>query len=175
MSFSLQAFSNESYSKHAEAIRAHGESIFRGGYKSIVFTNGCFDIMHPGHIQVLASCRDAAGPYGAVVVGLNDDNCVKRLKGDDRPIFDLAARSMMLLSTRFVDHIISFEEDTPIDLIEALRPNLIVKGGDYASDIVVGHDVAPVEIAALDENWSTSKIILKIKGETCSTSLSRVI
>jgi rfaE bifunctional protein nucleotidyltransferase chain/domain len=133
------------------------------GYERIIFTNGCFDLLHPGHIQLLRYCRENAGWNGAVVVGLNDDDSVRKLKGKDRPIMDVRSRALMLLATRFVDHVISFGEDTPIELIKALRPSAVVKGADYKISNVVGKEIAPVLLAPFDKGWSTSKLLEKLK------------
>lgn len=151
------------YSGSRIAIVEAGKNFISGGYKRIVFTNGCFDILHPGHINLLRYCRDSAGFYGAVVVGLNDDASVRRLKGEDRPIMDVSSRALMLLATRFVDHVVSFEEDTPLKLIEALRPDFIIKGGDYKLADVVGKDISTVLLAPYDDRWSTTKLLEKLK------------
>lgn len=132
------------------------------GYERIVFTNGCFDIIHLGHIRLLQRCKDLAGPRGAVVVGMNSDESVRRLKGLGRPIIDETSRGTVLISLRYVDHVISFEEDTPRQLLETLRPHIIVKGGDYRKEDVVGNDLAMVEIVSLVDGYSTTKIIESI-------------
>lgn len=135
------------------------------GFKGrIVFTNGCFDLLHPGHLDTLSQANELAGPKGKVVVGINSDESIRRLKGPGRPIMDAAARGRLLMSIRYVDHVVVFDEDTPAKLIEALRPNAIVKGGDYTPDKVVGKDVAPVFIAEMRSGWSTSKIVEKIRS-----------
>ena len=100
-----------------------------------VFTNGVFDLIHPGHLTYLA---EAAGLGQRLIVGVNSDESVRRLKGADRPIMPLAARMQLLASLFFVDGVIAFEEDTPIGLITALRPDVLVKGGDYDADTIVG-------------------------------------
>jgi D-beta-D-heptose 7-phosphate kinase/D-beta-D-heptose 1-phosphate adenosyltransferase len=133
--------------------------MFAGGYERIVFTNGCFDLIHPGHISVLQKSREMAGPSGAVVVGLNDDASVSKLKGPSRPILNEYARTLILLSMRFVDHVVLFSDDTPKTLIELLHPHVIVKGGDYRSNTIVGSDLALVVISDFDPAWSTTKII----------------
>lgn len=103
--------------------------------KTLCFTNGCFDLLHPGHVQYLADAR-ALGDF--LVVGLNSDASVARLKGPGRPVQDEAARAAVLLGLRSVDAVVRFEEDTPLELIGALRPNVLVKGGDYTPENVVG-------------------------------------
>lgn len=163
MSLQLEIRSNENYAEAARTIREHGEQAIVGGYQRIVFTNGCFDLMHPGHLATLHHARDLAGPFGAVVVGINDDESCKRLKGDNRPILDQDARAYMLVSLRYVDHVMTFSEDTPLQLIEALRPDYVVKGGDYDPLNVVGKHVAKISIAPLDDRYSTTKIVRKIR------------
>jgi D-beta-D-heptose 7-phosphate kinase/D-beta-D-heptose 1-phosphate adenosyltransferase len=103
--------------------------------ETLCFTNGCFDLLHPGHVQYLEEAR-ALGDY--LVVGLNSDASVARLKGESRPLQDQWARARILLGLRSVDAVVLFEEDTPLALIRAIRPDVLVKGGDYAPDGVVG-------------------------------------
>jgi len=130
---------------------------------SVVFTNGCFDILHPGHIELLARCRDLGGP---VVLGLNSDESVRRLKGAPRPINDQLSRAIVLAGLSFVDAIIIFEEDTPLELIIKVRPDILVKGGDYKASEIIGADVVKqnggeVKIIPLVEGYSTTTIISK--------------
>jgi len=106
--------------------------------RRIVFTNGCFDLLHPGHIDYLQRAR-ALGD--ALVIGLNDDDSIRRLKGPARPINSLADRTVMLAALRSVDLVVPFSEDTPLNLITALKPDILVKGGDYLADAIVGADV----------------------------------
>lgn len=164
MSSYAEICSNINYNDTAKFIKEQGQVRIPGGYKRIVFTNGCFDILHPGHLSVLQHCRNMAGAHGAVVVGINDDASCLRLKGSGRPIFDQTSRGTILINMRNVDHVVTFEEDTPINLIMAIRPDVIVKGGDYESSNVVGKDFSLISIANFDDKWSTSKIIQKIKG-----------
>ncbi|MCR5099237.1 MAG: D-glycero-beta-D-manno-heptose 1-phosphate adenylyltransferase, partial [Lachnospiraceae bacterium] len=103
--------------------------------KKVVFTNGCFDILHAGHIDYLKKAR-ALGDR--LIVGLNSDASVKRLKGDQRPINTLMDRKLVLEALSFVDEVIPFEEDTPLELIKKVRPDVLVKGGDYDPDEIVG-------------------------------------
>lgn len=105
--------------------------------KVLCFTNGCFDLIHPGHVQYLADAR-ALGD--CLVVGLNSDLSVARLKGPGRPLQDEAARAAILLGLRSVDAVIRFDEDTPQELIQRLQPDVLVKGGDYTPETVVGRD-----------------------------------
>src|SRR6185312_4325439 len=104
----------------------------------IGFTNGCFDILHPGHVKVLTGARAACD---RLIVGLNSDGSVTRLKGEGRPIQDERARAEVLAALEAVDLVVVFEEDTPIKLIERIQPGVLVKGGDYPREQVVGHDV----------------------------------
>ena len=103
--------------------------------KTISFTNGCFDILHPGHI---ASLSDAAREADFLVVGLNSDASAKRLKGEGRPVMDEQSRALLLASLIMVDAVVIFEEDTPLELIELVQPDVLVKGGDYTIDQIVG-------------------------------------
>ena len=104
----------------------------------IGFTNGCFDILHPGHVKVLTAAR---GACDRLIVGLNSDASVKRLKGEGRPVQDERARAEVLAALEAVDLVAIFEEDTPIDLIAKVRPSVLVKGGDYTREQVVGHEI----------------------------------
>ena len=127
-------------------------SLWRFKDDKIVFTNGCFDILHRGHIEYLAK---AASLGTKLVIGLNTDASVKRLKGDSRPINDENARALLLASLVFVDKVILFDTDTPRDLIDFVQPDVLVKGGDYK----------PEEIVTLDfvEGYSTTSLIEKMK------------
>jgi len=129
----------------------------------IVFTNGCFDILHPGHVELLAQCRDL-GDY--VVLGLNSDASVRKLKGPGRPVNDQLSRAVVLAGLSFVDAVIIFDEDTPLDLITQVRPDVLVKGGDYRASEIVGADIVrqnggEVRIVQLVEGYSTTAIIAK--------------
>jgi D-beta-D-heptose 7-phosphate kinase/D-beta-D-heptose 1-phosphate adenosyltransferase len=132
----------------------------------VVFTNGCFDLLHPGHISLL---RQAKAAGDRLVVGLNSDASVARLKGPTRPVQDQDARALVLSALDCVDLVVIFGEDTPIELIEALRPDVLVKGADYREDQVVGHDVVAsyggkVVLAVLEPNRSTTATIAKMRG-----------
>jgi rfaE bifunctional protein nucleotidyltransferase chain/domain len=133
--------------------------------KTIVFTNGVFDILHPGHIRILS---DAAGFGDILVVGLNADSSVKRLKGDSRPVNNEAARALLLTALVMVDAVVVFEEDTPLELIKLIAPDVLVKGGDYTLDTIVGAkeviaNNGEVKIIPLEEGFSTTGIINKMK------------
>jgi rfaE bifunctional protein nucleotidyltransferase chain/domain len=120
-----------------------------------VFTNGCFDVMHLGHVELLKYCKS----LGRVIVGVNSDESVRRLKGPGRPINNEVARVEMLQSLRFVDEVHIFDEDTPHNLIRSLMPDVIVKGGDYRPEDVVGGDLAQVLIFDLRVGYSTTNVI----------------
>ena len=120
----------------------------------LVFTNGCFDILHRGHIEYLKE----AAKIGSLVVGLNSDASVRRLKGETRPINNQEDRKAMLLALRYVDEVIIFDEDTPLELIKRIDPDVVVKGGDYKPDQVVSGG-KPVIIMPMLNGYSTTKMI----------------
>jgi D-beta-D-heptose 7-phosphate kinase/D-beta-D-heptose 1-phosphate adenosyltransferase len=133
---------------------------------TLVFTNGVFDLLHPGHVDVLTGAR-AQGTH--LVVGLNSDDSVRRLKGPERPVRSEAERAYVLAALECVDAVVIFAEDTPRDLVRHLAPDVIVKGGDYAPETVVGaSDVMArggrVVIVPLTPGQSTSGIIEKLRG-----------
>ncbi|WP_298704492.1 D-glycero-beta-D-manno-heptose-7-phosphate kinase [uncultured Veillonella sp.] len=129
---------------------------------TVVFTNGCFDILHSGHVSYL---RDAAKLGDHLIVGLNSDASVKRLKGQARPINNEESRADLMRALGFVDGVVIFDEDTPSELLSQLRPNILVKGGDYKADEVIGREfVDKVVILPFKEGYSTTGIIEKIKS-----------
>ncbi len=131
-------------------------------YKKIVFTNGCFDIIHLGHLELLKHSK-SLGDY--LIVGLNSDSSIKRLKGQNRPINNVDYRSDFLSYFDFIDLIIIFDEDTPFNLLEKLRPNVLVKGGDYTVENIIGKEfVDEVIIHPFVKNYSSTNIIKKIKN-----------
>lgn len=132
---------------------------------TVVFTNGCFDLLHSGHLQLLEKAR-ALGDL--LIIGLNSDDSVKRLKGPQRPIMPSEDRARLLAALGCVDHVLLFDEDTPIDLIEALKPEVLVKGADYATSEVVGREVVEaaggrVELIDLRPDSSTTGLIERIR------------
>ncbi|MBP5400980.1 MAG: D-glycero-beta-D-manno-heptose 1-phosphate adenylyltransferase [Bacteroidales bacterium] len=132
-----------------------------GQYRKVVFTNGCFDVLHRGHVTYLAKARDLGD---CLVVGLNSDASVKRLKGENRPLNNENDRALLLAALSFVDYIIIFEEDTPKNLIEQVKPNILVKGGDYQIDNIVGADFVmknggQVLTIPFVDGYSSTKII----------------
>ena len=129
--------------------------------KKIIFTNGCFDIIHRGHLELLKHCKEI-GDY--VIVGLNSDKSIKNLKGNSRPINCELDRKFLLESLKYVDEVIIFSEDTPYNLIKKIKPKIIVKGGDYSVESVVGNDIAEVEIFNYVKGYSTTKTIQDINS-----------
>lgn len=137
-----------------------------GRRQTLVFTNGCFDLLHRGHAAYLA---EAATLGDRLLVGLNSDASVRRLKGAGRPVMEEEDRAYLLASLRAVDFVTVFEEDTPERLIEALRPDVLVKGADYASEEVVGRAAVEesggrVVLLPLEEGRSTSELLRRIRG-----------
>jgi D-glycero-beta-D-manno-heptose 1-phosphate adenylyltransferase len=133
--------------------------------KKIAFTNGCFDILHAGHIH---SLMQAASFADMLIVGLNSDASTKRLKGDNRPINNEQNRALLLASLVMVDAVVLFDEDTPFELITSIMPDVLVKGGDYTVDTIVGAkeviaNGGTVEIIPLVEGLSTTSLIQKIE------------
>ncbi|KZD10995.1 D-glycero-beta-D-manno-heptose-7-phosphate kinase [Oceanibaculum pacificum] len=134
---------------------------------TVGFTNGCFDLLHPGHVSLLRQARKACD---RLVVGLNSDASVQRLKGPDRPIQSEAARAAVLGSLATVDMVVVFGEDTPLTLIEALKPDVLVKGADYTVDTVVGAELVQsyggkIVLAALEDGFSTTRTIARMTGK----------
>mgnify|MGYP003119176179 CR=1 FL=1 len=126
-----------------------------------IFTNGCFDILHRGHLELLKYCSS----LGNVIVGLNSDSSVRSLKGYTRPINKQDDRKFILESCRYVDKVVIFDESTPYNLIKTLKPDIIVKGGDYKPEDVVGGDIADVIIFNFIDGYSTTSIINRSKNE----------
>jgi rfaE bifunctional protein nucleotidyltransferase chain/domain len=134
--------------------------------RKVVFTNGCFDIIHPGHVAYL---EDAAACGDILVVGLNSDESVKRLKGPERPINPQVDRAQLLAGLASVDYVTVFDEDTPLELIGELGPDVLVKGGDWPVDRIVGHELVferGGEVFSLPfrEGYSTTSVIEKIRA-----------
>lgn len=133
---------------------------------SIVFSNGCFDIIHPGHSDYLTRAADIGGK---LVLGLNSDASVTRLKGSNRPVIKENDRARLLASFQFIDAVVLFDEDTPAELINAIIPDVLVKGKDYEIKDIVGADTVlknggRVETIELTEGFSTTELIRKIKA-----------
>ncbi|WP_299453661.1 D-glycero-beta-D-manno-heptose 1-phosphate adenylyltransferase [uncultured Microscilla sp.] len=139
-------------------------STWKTAGNKVVFTNGCFDIVHLGHLDYLEKARQLGHK---LVVGLNTDDSIKRLKGSARPIIPQIARARLLAALEFVDAVVLFGDDTPLQLIKTLLPDMLTKGNDYAIENIVGADVVlanggSVETIELVEGYSTSSIIEKI-------------
>ena len=139
-------------------------AIWRFKNQKIIFTNGCFDIIHRGHIEYLAK---AASLGDQLVIGLNTDTSVKRLKGTQRPIQDENTRALVLASFSFVSKVIMFDEDTPRELIDLVQPDVLVKGGDYKPENIVGYDIVTArggEVVTIElvHGHSTTSIINKL-------------
>ena len=132
--------------------------------QKVIFTNGCFDLLHPGHLQYLASAKSLGGQ---LFVAINDDHSVTALKGNSRPILTLEVRLQMLASLQFVDFVSYFSSETPLALIEQIIPDILVKGGDWSVEQIVGSEVViknggQVKSLPFLMNHSTSKIIERI-------------
>ncbi len=140
---------------------------WRSENKKIVFTNGCFDLIHLGHIEILARSSDFGDK---LIIGVNSDLSIKKLKGENRPIIQQSSRVRQLSALEFVDAVILFDEETPIKLIETIKPDVITKGGDYTAKNVVGNEVVSqkngeVVIIPLTQGYSTTSILNKIKND----------
>lgn len=157
----LQVLRNKIFSLDDLLRRVH---VWGFSNDTIVFTNGCFDIIHRGHVEYLAQ---AASLGNRLIVGVNTDASVQRLKGPNRPVNDEHTRAEILAAFGFVDAVILFSDETPLNLITAIKPNVLVKGGDYTPDTIVGADVVKanggrVEVIPFVQGFSTTSIINKI-------------
>lgn len=149
---------------HSWESLAKALHIWRFQQKKIVFTNGCFDLVHLGHLDYLSKAADLGD---VLIVGLNTDASVSRLKGPDRPVVDEQARAFMMASFRFVDAVVLFDQPTPYELIRLVQPDVLVKGKDYKVEEVVGYDIVTakggkVETIELVPGYSTTALIQKI-------------
>jgi rfaE bifunctional protein nucleotidyltransferase chain/domain len=145
------------------------QNSFRWRYleETVVFTNGCFDLLHRGHLEYLMACKDMGD---RLIVGLNSDSSVKKLKGANRPVNSQEDRALALASLMFVDAVVLFDEDTPEALIKELNPHKLVKGGDYAVEEIAGaawvkSNGCEVQTIPFIEGYSTTELIEKIQGE----------
>ncbi|HEU4929948.1 MAG TPA: adenylyltransferase/cytidyltransferase family protein [Candidatus Krumholzibacteria bacterium] len=148
-----------------ERLRAAAQEWHRAR-RTIVFTNGVFDLLHPGHLQLL---EDSASQGDVLMVAINSDESVKRLKGAGRPVYPAAERAEILLSVRWVDAVTIFEEDTPLETIRAVRPHVLVKGAEYGAGAIVGEEDVlgwggRVWRYPMRAGLSTSRIVDKIRG-----------
>ena len=140
-------------------------NLWRREGKTIVFSNGCFDILHRGHVEYLSKAADLGDK---LIIGLNTDDSVKRLKGPSRPVNDEKARAILLSALEFVDAVVLFKEDTPYNLIRRIQPDVLVKGKDYKVEDIVGYDIVTakggkVETIELVDGFSTTKTIEKMR------------
>mgnify|MGYP003649403182 FL=1 len=124
-----------------------------------IFTNGCFDVVHRGHLKLLEYCKSIGNK---VVVGINSDASIKKLKGDNRPVNNQEDRKLLLESLVYVDEVVIFNEETPYNLIKCIKPDIIVKGGDYSIEEVVGNDLAKIIIFETIDGYSTTEILQNI-------------
>ncbi|MBN2167327.1 MAG: D-glycero-beta-D-manno-heptose 1-phosphate adenylyltransferase [Marinilabiliaceae bacterium] len=132
--------------------------------QKVVFTNGCFDIVHRGHVEYLSKAADLGSK---MIIGLNTDISVSRLKGPTRPLVDEKSRAILLAALQFIDLVVFFDEDTPYELIKKLQPDVLVKGSDYKAEDIVGYDVVTgrggtVETIDFVDGFSTTSLIIKI-------------
>jgi len=135
-------------------------NVWRFKGQKIIFTNGCFDILHLGHIEYLAK---AAETGNVLIIGVNSDASIRKIKGETRPINDEVSRSMVLASLRFVNAVVMFDQETPYELIQLIRPDILVKGQDYEPEKIVGYDIVSanggkVITVELTKGYSTSAI-----------------
>jgi D-beta-D-heptose 7-phosphate kinase/D-beta-D-heptose 1-phosphate adenosyltransferase len=156
----------------SKKIYRNGSTFPDIGDKKIVFTNGCFDILHPGHLHYLCKAKS----YGDVlIVALNSDSSIKKLKGLKRPVNNFEFRSTMLSYLDFVDLVVEFDSDTPVELIQTISPNVLVKGADYYESQVAGADFVKsnggqVVLVEFLKGFSSTEIIKSIKNATWSNS-----
>lgn len=134
--------------------------------QKVVFTNGCFDIIHRGHIVLLSKAADLGQK---LIVGLNSDSSVRRLKGESRPLQDETTRAMIMAGFGFVDRVVLFHQDTPLELITLIKPDVLVKGGDYKAEEIVGFDIVTknkgqVITINFEKGFSTTAIVKKMKS-----------
>ncbi len=139
-------------------------SFYRFTNKKVVFTSGCFDLIHLGHVKYLTQAADLGD---VLIIGLNSDSSVIKIKGHGRPVLDQESRALTLAAFSFVNHIVLFDEETPYNLIKQIRPDILVKGGDYKPEEIVGYDIVKdnggeVKIIDFIEGYSTSNIVERI-------------
>ncbi len=142
------------------------DELHRSG-KKVVFTNGCFDIIHPGHIALLKKAKELGD---VLIVGINSDSSIKKIKGKGRPIFTEKDRAEVLLAIRYVDYVTIFSEETPLETIKAAKPDVLVKGGDWTVETTVGREFVEsrggkVVIVPYIHGYSTTSIIEKVLSE----------
>lgn len=160
----LEQIQSKIYSEFSDELDRR-LNFYRFKNQKIVFTNGCFDLVHLGHLEYLTKAADLGD---VLIIGMNSDDSVKRLKGNNRPIFKQDARAKILAGFSFVSMVIIFNEDTPYNLIHRVNPNVLVKGKDYSIEHIVGADIVKKnggEVITIDlvEGYSTTKLIEKLK------------
>ena len=157
---SLNKSTSDEHIKTLDEIATLSEEL-KARDKKIIFTNGCFDILHAGHVRYLETAKS----YGDILIlGLNSDRSVSALKGEDRPINTQLDRAYILAALEAVDYVVVFDDDTPYDLIKAVKPHVLVKGGDYKGKDVVGQDIADeLKLVQFVDGKSTTKTIEKIQ------------
>ncbi|MBJ6117561.1 D-glycero-beta-D-manno-heptose 1-phosphate adenylyltransferase [Pontibacter sp. BT310] len=141
--------------------------LWRSQGQKIVFTNGCFDLLHLGHVDYLEKARQLGDK---LVLGLNTDRSISSIKGPNRPLQDEMSRARVMASLLFVDAVVLFDSDTPLELIKTVQPDILVKGDDYSIEQIVGHDVVQqaggvVKTVPLVTGYSTTSIVKKIKNQ----------
>jgi D-glycero-beta-D-manno-heptose 1-phosphate adenylyltransferase len=141
--------------------------LWRSQGQKIVFTNGCFDLLHLGHVDYLEKARQLGDK---LVLGLNTDRSISSIKGPNRPLQDEMSRARVMASLLFVDAVVLFDSDTPLELIKAVQPDILVKGDDYSIEQIVGHDVVQqaggvVKTVPLVTGYSTTSIVKKIENQ----------
>ena len=139
-------------------------SFYRFKNQKVVFTNGCFDLIHLGHVKYLTQAADLGD---VLIIGLNSDSSVKKIKGHSRPALDQESRALTLAAFSFVNNIVLFDEETPYKLIKQISPDILVKGGDYKPEEIVGYDV-------VKDNGGEVKILDFIKGYSTSYIIERI-
>ena len=159
----LNAIKSKIYS--LKMLKSQVDSWKKSGEK-VVFTNGCFDIVHRGHIEVLAHTADLGD---RLIIGLNSDRSIQALKGENRPIENEDSRSILLASLSFVDAVVLFSEETPLNLITTLKPDVLAKGGDYEIETIIGHKIVQdnggqVILVPFIDGFSSTNIIDKIRN-----------
>ena len=164
MSNALEKIQNKIYTLNQLMIKVEN---WKAHKKKVIFSNGCFDLIHLGHIEVLARASDLGN---ILIVAVNSDKSIKKIKGNKRPILKEESRLQQIAALEFVDAVLLFDEDNPYETIKSLLPNVIVKGGDYCSEDVIGNNLVKqiggeVVIVPLTKGYSTTTIFEKIKNE----------
>lgn len=161
----LELINNQIYTRESLFWQLN---VWRFLNKKIVWTNGCFDLLHLGHIDYLSKAKDEGD---VLIVGVNTDSSVKRIKKEGRPITNEVSRSTIIASLRFVDAVVLFDEDTPYEMIKLVQPDVLVKGSDYQANEIVGYDIVTTKggrVVTIDflEGYSTSSIEDKIRNRS---------